>query len=305
MIMKQAFTLIFLFLLLVSCRHSSKNHEVTESSEPEVTQKAWAITASEEWGKNQGMLNVESIVYDFSNEVFYITNGLDYKQGTQGFISRLSKNGELLELKWVVDLNRPTGMAIQDSVLYVADINALLAINTRTGKIIKKFPEPIPNSGLNDISINAKGEVYVSASFVHAVFKCHNDTLKVWKQDGTKLKWANGLIARNDHVFVGGLGFNSIRTNSKKIDSIPLNSPIKDFDGVVADDSGGFFLTTVENSGLYHANADGQVDTLLVEETYFGDLEFNPNQKKLYIPRGDHKTQKYFISVFTLEEKNS
>ncbi len=304
MIIKQAFTQIFLFLLLVGCRHQSKTKLVPQSSEPVESRKVWTITSSKEWVKNQGLLNVESIIYDFSNKVFYATNGLDYKPGTQGFISKLSKNRELLELKWVTDLNRPTGMAIRDSILYVADVDVLLAININTGKITKKFSEPIPNSGLNDVSINPKGEVYVSASFVHAIFKLHNDTLEVWKRDDTKLKWVNGLVAKDDYVFAGGQGFNSIRTDSKWIDTISLKPPIKDFDGMVADGSGGFFLTTVENSGLYHVNALRQVDTLLLEDTYFGDLEFDPNQKKLYIPRGNHETREYFISVLSLKEKN-
>lgn len=38
-------------------------------------------------------------------------------------------------------------------------------------------------------------------------------------------------------------------------------------------------------------------------DIYFGDLEFIPSHKKLYIPRGNKKTNEFFITVLSVEEK--
>lgn len=291
-----------LFSLFLGCDKPAKKKELDTSGKLTSSEKTWSISSTNNWVENEGLLYVESIVYDELNKVFYVTNGMGYEQGTNGFISKISENGTLQELKWISGLNRPTGMAINDSLLYVADVNALVVISTKNGKIVEKFSEPIANSGLNDVSISEKGDVYVSASFVHSIFKLNNGKLELWSKDEEKLKWANGLIANDKQVLVAGLNLGIISVDSNKINKIELNSPVKDFDGITSDGSGGYFLTTVENSGLFYLNEQKIINKLMEEEdSYFGDLEFYPSHKKIYIPRGNKKTGEFFISVFTME----
>ncbi len=263
---------------------------------------AWSISSSSDWIKNEGLRNVESIIYDESSRLFYATNGTDYSLGTNGFISKISENGNLQELKWVDGLNRPTGMAIHDSLLYVADVNSLVVVNMRTGFVVKKILEPIANSGLNDVCVSETGDVYVSASFIHSIFKLIGGKLTIWKQNEEKLKWANGLIANDSQLLVAGLHLNTISMDSKRITQYELRSPIKDFDGIVSDGSGGYFLTTVENSGLFYFDGHKAINQLMESNIYFGDLEFNPSLKKLYIPRGNKKTGAFYISVLTMSK---
>ena len=276
-------------ILFFACQENEPENEASPGIE---------ITSSSQWGKNAGLTNVESIIYDSLNQVFYTTNGLAYKAGTDGFISKFSEEGALLELNWISRLNRPTGMAIQDSFLFVADVNTLLKIHAFSGKIIDQYPEPVPNSGLNDVSINQNGDVFVSASFIHSVYKLNDGNLEEWVRDEEKLAWANGLWAENNHILVAGLNLNSIDLRTTEITPITLRPAIKDFDGITADGNGGYFLTTVENSGLFHIDGEGDLDTLMIDEDYFGDLSFFQN--KLFIPRGNHKEKDYFISVEAL-----
>lgn len=276
--------------------------EIDQSYESSSLSKYWSVASTRDWCRNEGLHNVESIIYDEVNEVFYATNGVDYEVGTNGFISKISKSGNLQTLKWIDFLSRPTGMALYDSLLYVADVNSLIVINTKSGKVVEKFLEPIANSGLNDVSISANGEVYISASFVHSVFKLDNGKLEPWSKDENKLTWANGLVATDKQVLVAGLSLNSISVDSKRITNIELNSPVKDFDGIVSDGSGGYFLTTVENSGLFHLNAQSNINKLMAEDAYFGDLAFSSSDNKVYIPRGNKMTGEYYITVVTLEQ---
>lgn len=291
--------LVFLFLSCVKQKRENKLDSSEQLAQPE---KNWVISSTTDWVKNKGLINVESIIYDKENKVFYATNGVNYGLGTDGFISKITENGIVEKLKWIDSLNRPTGMAIHDSLLYVADVNSLIVINTGNGSIVKKYLEPIPNSGLNDVCISKKGEVFVSASFVHSIFKLDYENLVSWIQDEEKLKWANGLIANDKELLVAGLNLSTIDLNTKVISKIDLNPPTKDFDGITGDGSNGYFLTTVENSGLFHLNKQKNIIKLMQEDVYFGDMTFNPNQKKIYIPRGNRKTDEFFITVFTLLE---
>ena len=297
--MRFNFSYVLILLVLASgCRtnHGDKPKEASQAD------SLWSITSTKVVSKKSGLLNVESIVYDKSKNVLYTSNGEDYKPGVSGFISKISLNGEVENLHWVSNLNRPTGMAIKDSILYVADVNALLAINTNTAEVISRYKEPIANSGLNDVTVSENGEGYVSASFRHAVFVLKNDSLRQWKQDTNKLEWANGVFAGKKQIVVGGLNLSSISMETKEIKLFDLNPNIKDFDGITSDGLGGYFLTTVENSGLFHMNNTGTITELMREAPYFGDLEYVPSQKTIYIPRGDHKTKDYFIMVLTIEK---
>lgn len=289
-----------LFFICLSCSKQKEESKLDEFGKQASFGKAWSISSTKDWIRDGGLLNIESIIYDEINQVFYATNGLNYEPGTNGFISKISENGNLQELKWIENLNRPTGLAIQDSLLYVADVNSLVVINTRNGKIVEKFLEPIANSGLNDVAISENGKVYVSASFVHAIFRLNNGKLELWSQDEQKLEWANGLIAHDQQIIVAGLSLSAISIDSKKITQIELSSPIKDFDGIVPDGLGGYFLTTVENSGLFHLNEQHNVTKLLEDDVYFGDLAFNSDRNEIYIPRGHKKTGEFFITVFTV-----
>ena len=185
----------------------------------------------------------------------------------------------------------------------MADVNSLIVIDTKKGEVVEKYIEPVSSSGLNDVSISADGTVYVSASFVHSIFKLNDDRLEIWSQDEEKLKWANGLIANDKQIWVAGLNLSIIDVDSKKITKIELNSQIKDFDGMVTDGIGGYFLTTVENSGLFHINEQKNITKLIDDTVYFGDLDFIPNCKKLYIPRGSKKTNEFFITVLSVEQE--
>ena len=205
------------------------------------------------------------------------------------------------QLKWVESLSRPTGMAILNNQLWVADVNQLKVIDISSGRVIKKYPEPIENSGLNDVAINSRGEVYVTASFVHAVFKVEGDTLKLWVQDEKALQWANGIFATNQQVWVGGTLLSSIHIKTKEIRQITSNPPIQDIDGLWPDGQDGYLISTVEGTSLWHLDAKGKSKLLDQGGDYFGDLQYVPEHAAIYVPRGSHKEKRYYLAVFELE----
>ena len=124
--------------------------------------------------------------------------------------------------------------------------------------------------------------------------------MKLWLQDTINLRWANGIIAQDNQLIVAGLNVCQIDLESKNIVPLHLEKPINDFDGLIPDGQGGYFITTVENSGLFHIDQFNNVSELLTDEKYFGDLEFIQQYGQLLIPRGSHRSNEYFISVLQM-----
>jgi hypothetical protein len=57
--------------------------------------------------------------------VIYVSNinGAVMQKEGNGFISRLTADGKMLERQWVKGLNSPTGLALHDRTLYAADVD--------------------------------------------------------------------------------------------------------------------------------------------------------------------------------------
>jgi predicted small lipoprotein YifL len=78
-----------------------------------------------------GFATPESVLYDPAADVYLVANinGSPSDEDDNGFISRLSPDGTLIELLWIdgqdegVTLDAPKGMAIIGDTLYVADIS--------------------------------------------------------------------------------------------------------------------------------------------------------------------------------------
>ena len=79
-----------------------------------------------------GLNEPESVVFDKKNSAIYISNinGDPLKLDKNGYISKISVDGQILEKKWIKGLDAPKGMTIFNDHLFVADINKIWKINT-------------------------------------------------------------------------------------------------------------------------------------------------------------------------------
>lgn len=217
--MKFSTFLVLLSAIIIFGCSTSHNHDHDHSS-------PWKVKSSKNLYQDQGLENVESVLYDAQNQVLYITNGQDYIPGTDDFISKASIDDNELNLKWIADLNRPTGMALIGNQLYVADLNQLLRINTKIGAVIERYEESIQGSALNDVAIDSNGDVYVSSSRLGAVFKLVDGTLQLWAHDKLQLKYANGLMGQKDGILVAGFNLSGINISTRQIVNIQTHPSI-------------------------------------------------------------------------------
>ena len=188
------------------------------------------------WETTQGLKTPESVIYDDKNDVIYVANinGESAAKDGNGFISILKPDGSVKTEQWVTGLNAPKGMAIFNDKLYVSDIDQLVEIDIKNGKIIKKYDAP-GAVFLNDVTACMNGMIFVSDTRTAKIHVLSGEKLTVWLE-GEPLKNPNGLMAENGKLLVGDNSIFEIDITTKEIK-------------VIIDDSGGVDGLEKNNNG--------------------------------------------------------
>lgn len=158
----------------------------------------------ERWSTSLVFKVPESVLYDSEAQRVYVSNidgGPSQKNG-KGFLSLLDAKGEILELEWVTGLNAPKGMGVHRGVLYVTDIDEIVAIDTESGKISGRHP--IRGAGfLNDIAVDPEGTVYISDSSRNRIFAFEDGKARTALSGGRHLNSPNGLFWEDGTLLIG------------------------------------------------------------------------------------------------------
>ncbi|MDQ4139111.1 MAG: hypothetical protein M3142_01170 [Bacteroidota bacterium] len=132
-------------------------------SKPMATSNLEKVSLVKKW-ETEPILNIpESVLYDKNENVLYVSsiNGEPSAQDGNGFISKVSTNGQVTELNWITGLDAPKGMGLVGNLLYIADLTKVVVVDTKTGQKVKEI-NPTEAQFLNDITVDAQGNVYVS-----------------------------------------------------------------------------------------------------------------------------------------------
>ncbi len=229
----------------------------------------------------------ESIIFSESTASIYVSciNGKPAQKNNSGFISRLNKNGEIINRKWAINLNAPKGMGIYNQQLFVADIDEIKEINLNTGKIEKSIAVPNANF-LNDIAIDNKGNVFVSDTKTNSIYLFDGKKISKWLDD-TILKSPNGLLFAENKLLVGNSGSKEIlviNIESKKVEKKYKTKT--GIDGLKIFDTE-YFLISDWVGHTYLNSKDGRDIDLLnttKEKTNSADLEYINKEAILIIP---------------------
>lgn len=172
-----------------------------------VAKDASGPVASKLWATDPVFETPESVIWDAENGMLYVANilGKPAEKDGNGFISRLGLNGEIKQLKWVEGLHAPKGMGIYEGKLFVTDVDRVVEISIREGKIVKEYPSKKAKF-LNDIAVSPSGVVCVSDSMANLVFYIREGKLEPWL-DGPELKAPNGLFAEQERLLIGNQGY--------------------------------------------------------------------------------------------------
>jgi sugar lactone lactonase YvrE len=118
-----------------------------------------------------GLSGPEAVSYDRTHDVYFVSNvnGTPGVKDSNGFISRIGSNGRMDSLHFIqggrngVVLSGPMGSRIRGDTLWVIDIDALRAFDTRSGNPITTVDlAPVHPLFTNDISFGPNGDIYIT-----------------------------------------------------------------------------------------------------------------------------------------------
>jgi sugar lactone lactonase YvrE len=245
----------------------------------------------------KGLAQPESVVEDPATGVIYVSNinGAVMQKDGNGFISRLTANGKMLERQWVKGLNAPTGLALHDRTLYAADVDQLIEINAASGGIVKRY-DAKGAIFLNDVAVDDDGTVYVSDTPTNTIWRLKDGSFEPWLANDA-LNGPNGILVQGDKLIVASLGkiqsqgqkqelggLLSVSLDDQKVSKIGKGDLIGNLDGLEALQPAGYLITDWAQGALYRVDAKGKVDRLIDLNQGSADLTYLPDKKTVLIP---------------------
>ena len=184
-------TLLILALAIFACNTKKDTKEQKDDAPQEIS----TIVLDQLWASDSILETPDAVLYDVDNNLIYVANmGLNPKaeKDNNGFISRLSTEGEIIDLKWVSGLNDPKGMGLYDGKLYVTDIDEVVEIDQKTGEVLQLIATDNAQF-LNDLAIDDKGTVYFTDSRANEILMYKNGEVSSLLKADT-LNSPNGLM---------------------------------------------------------------------------------------------------------------
>ena len=246
----------------------------------------------------EGVEAPESAYFDEARNVLYVSNvnGEPTVKDGNGFISRVSPTGEMLEAQWVSGLDAPKGLVSDGVTLYVSDIDRLVAIDIASGKVSGTW-QADGAIFLNDTAIDAGGRVYVSDMIAQKIHVLSDGTLSVLAE-GDALQHPNGLNMFEGKLLVApwGVGLQpdfttttgghliTVDLESRAVAPLGSGAPVGNLDGLEPDGKGNWIVSDWIAGAVYRIAVDGTKEVLLDLDMGSADLEYIPDQSLLIVP---------------------
>ena len=254
------------------------------------------------WETPRQFRTPESVLYDSQRNVLYVSSmggGAQDKNG-RGFISRVGLDGEIKELKWATGLNAPKGMAMRGSVLFVSDIDQLVAISIKTGKIERRW-DADGAKFLNDVAMDDAGNVYITDMYANRLYTLNEKGLLDVFSKSDLLKRPNGIYYYKDQIYVGNKNYilevdpSTGRTRKLKGETGPI-------DGLVALGNNKFLTTDWKGRLFLHDFSKDHQQTRLLDtreaNQNAADMTFIKGKNLAVIPTfSDNRIMAYEIML--------
>jgi sugar lactone lactonase YvrE len=250
----------------------------------------------------EGFSTPESVLYDADADVYLVSNinGKPLDADDNGFISKVSPEGKVLEPKWIdgakdnIKLDAPKGSAIAGGILYVSDINVVRKFDAKTGE--PKGEVKIEGATfLNDVAVAPGGGVYVTDSGLTPEFKptgtdaiyhvaADDKVHKIAKDKG--LSGPNGVLAGDKDAvwaatFTSGELY-SVDAKGKKANAQKL--PKGQLDGIVKLDGGELLVSSWEGSAIYRGKPGGEWKAVVENVQSPADIGYDTKRHRILIP---------------------
>jgi sugar lactone lactonase YvrE len=237
------------------------------------------------WSTDTILKVPESVFFDAKNSVLYVANidGEPWGKDGKGSIGKVGLDGKIIAVDWVSGLQAPKGMGMYQNNLYVADLTAVVVIDVVQGAIVDRIAIE-GAQGLNDISVNEKGIVYVSDSRGRKVYAVENKKSTI-VLDSAQLKGPNGVLIHKGDLYVLDAG--SMYRLEKSGALTKLAEGMEGGTDGVEHVASGDFLVSTWGGVIYYVKADGTKEVLLDGRPLkinAADIGYDAAKRIVYVP---------------------
>jgi sugar lactone lactonase YvrE len=247
----------------------------------------------------EGFATPESVVWDADADLYLVSNinGSPFEADGNGFISQVSPDGALVELKWIdgasdgVRLDAPKGMVIDGDTLFVADIDRVRMFDRKTGAPTGEVE--LPGSTFVNGLAARDGVVWATDSGLQEGFE-PSGTDALWRIAGGKaeaivrdpnLARPNGLTFRGDSLWMapfGGSQLHELTPAGKPVRTVPVEAG--QLDGLIALADGRLAVSSWEASAIFIGDPDQGMVKAIGDVAAPADLGYDARRERLLVP---------------------
>jgi hypothetical protein len=189
-----------------------------------------------------GFRTPESVLYDPKADLSLVADihGDPSARDGNGFISRISPQGEVIALKWIdgqaegVTLNAPKGMALTGERLFLADIDVVRVFDRENGALLDEIPVQGARF-LNGIAADEGGTVYVTDSTTGVLHRIRPDGSL---EQAGRVENPNGIQVHSGTILVTSGSDQIFRLDADGALTPEYEAPAGGLDGLVWLDDG-------------------------------------------------------------------
>ena len=251
-----------------------------------------------------GFSTPESALHDPEADVYLVSNinGSPLERDGNGFISRVSPEGEVLDLRWIdggtggITLNAPKGMAVQGTTLYVADIDCIRMFDRATGA--PKDEVCLANATfLNDVAPAGDGSIFFTDSGLQAgpegfapsgadaVYRLIDDERVVAVSKDPSLGAPNGVAVGSRGIMVVTFASGEVYRLTAEGERTPvMPQSQRQLDGIEMLPDGGFLMSSWGDSAVYRIAGDGSVSQVVQDVEAPADIGYDAERNRVLVP---------------------
>ncbi|MEX2531960.1 MAG: hypothetical protein WD960_14420 [Gemmatimonadota bacterium] len=247
-----------------------------------------------------------AVIHDPAADVYLVASvgGPFGADDANGFISRLSPDGEVLDLHWIRptqpgrELNSPQGLAIRGDSLFIADLDCIRIHHRETGEDLG-YTCLDGVTHITDVDVGPEGSIFVvdSGLDLSGPAPTPTGTDAVYRlvlaegQRGSTLASSEdlghprGIAVGARGIFVSTSGSGEIfrlTPDGQRTDVFPESG--RHLDGIAFLPDGGFAFSSWSDEAIYLVTGAGDVVRLFEGISQPGGIAYDPSRTRLVVP---------------------
>lgn len=283
------------FVALIGLLAACSTRDAADDAAPDSV-AAVAIDSTPPIATREGFSGPEGVRYDPDQDVYFVGNfnGSGSALDNNGFISRMSPEGEIADLRFIaggakgVTLHAPRGMTIVGDTLWVADVDAVRGFDRRTGAPLASVDFSKADVGfLNDVAPGPDGALYVTDTGRNLIYRVADGAFTT-AFENRRLGSPNGITwdATGRRFIVvpygGGHDIFSWQLGGTGIEKIGTSGGSK-FDGVEVLADGRILVASQADSSL-HLFLDGRGSPIIRTTGAPADIAVDTKRNRVAVP---------------------